>query len=116
MKLLTNGQRKSYENAKIFYIWKEKVKDKHVKEKRDRKGKGHCHCTGEERDAANSKCNLNYTVPKEILIAFYDGSTYDYPFIIKELAEEIEGQLDNAKLIDVVMPMYNLIKYRYLIE
>ena len=51
------------------------------------------------------------TVPKEILTAFYYGSTYDYPFIIEEVAEEIEGQLDNAKLIDVVMTIYNLIAY-----
>ena len=30
-------------------------------------------------------------VPKEILVVFHNVSTYDYHFIIKQLAEEIEG-------------------------
>lgn len=33
MKLLTNGQRKSYENTKIFYIWKKKLKISMLKKK-----------------------------------------------------------------------------------
>ena len=36
----------------------------------------------------HSICNLNYSVPKKILIAFHNGSNYDYHFIIKALAEE----------------------------
>ena len=31
-------------------------------------------------------------VPKEILVVFHNVSTYDYHFIIKQLAEEIEGE------------------------
>ena len=31
-------------------------------------------------------------MPKTILIAFYNGSNYDYHFIIKELAEEFKKQ------------------------
>ena len=36
--------------------------------------------------------NLKYCVSKEISIVFHNGFTYDYHFIIKELAEEFEGQ------------------------
>ena len=38
-------------------------------------------------------CNLKYSVPKNIPIAFHDGSNYDYHLIIKELAKELEKQL-----------------------
>ena len=31
-----------------------------------------------------------YSIPKEIAIVFHNGSKYDYHFIIKELAEEVE--------------------------
>ena len=46
----------------------------------------HCHYTGEYIGAAHNICNLKYSVPKEIPIAFHNGSNYDYHFIIKELA------------------------------
>ena len=35
---------------------------------------------------------LNYKVPREILVVFHNGSTDDYHFIIKQLAEECKGQ------------------------
>ena len=38
--------------------------------------------------------NLRYKVPKEILVVFHNGSTYDYHFIIKELAKEFEGNFE----------------------
>ena len=50
----------------------------------------HCHYTSEYRGAAHSICNLKYSVPKEIPIAFHNGSKYNYHFIIKELAEKPE--------------------------
>ena len=34
---------------------------------------------------------MRYKVPKEIPVVFHNGSTYDYHFIIKELAKEFEG-------------------------
>ena len=37
-------------------------------------------------------CNLKYSVPKKIYIVFHNGSNFDYHFIMKELAEEFEGQ------------------------
>ena len=93
-KLLTNEQQKSYENAKICYIWKETFEDTHAKDKIYRKLRDHCQYTGEYSDAANSLCNLKYSVPKEIATFFHNGSNYDYHFIIKELAEEFEGQFN----------------------
>ena len=33
--------------------------------------------------------------PKAILVVFQNGSKFEYHFIIKELAEEFEGQLES---------------------
>ena len=44
--------------------------------------------------ATHSICNLRYKISKEISVAFHDVSTYDYHFIIKELAKEFEGQFE----------------------
>ena len=35
-----------------------------------------------------------YKTPKEIPVVFHNGSTYDYHFIIKEIAEEFKSQLE----------------------
>ena len=37
---------------------------------------------------------MRYKVPKEIPVVFHNGSTYDYHFIIKELAKELEGNFE----------------------
>ena len=63
-----------------------------MKDKKYRKVRYHCHYTGECRGAAHSICNLKYRVPKKIPIVFHNGSSYDYHFIIKELAEEFKKQ------------------------
>ena len=55
------------------------------------KVRDHCHYTGKYRGAAHSNCNLNYKIPKEIPVVFHNGSTYDYHFIIKQLAREFKG-------------------------
>ena len=47
---------------------------------------------GKVRGAAHSECNLRYKVPKDIPVVFHNGSAYDYHFIIKQLAEEFEGE------------------------
>ena len=54
----------------------------------------HCHYTGKYRAAAHNICNLRYTISKEILAVFHNGSTYDYHLIIKALAEEFEGPFE----------------------
>ena len=46
------------------------------------------------RGAAHNICNLRYKTPKETPIVFHNGSTYDYHFIIKELAEEFTEQFE----------------------
>ena len=46
------------------------------------KVRDHCYFTGKYRGAAHSNCN------------FHNGSKYDYHFIIKELANEFEGQFE----------------------
>ena len=62
--------------------------------KKQQKVKDHCHYTGKYRGAAHNICNLRYKVPKEIPVVFHNGSTYDYHFIIKELAKEFDGNFD----------------------
>ena len=37
---------------------------------------------------------MGYKIPKEIPVVFHNGSTYDYHFIIKELAKEFEGNFE----------------------
>ena len=37
---------------------------------------------------------MRYKIPKEIPVVFHNGSTYDYYFIIKELAKEFEGNFE----------------------
>ena len=58
------------------------------------KVKDHCHYTGKYRAAAHNICSLRYKVIKEIPVVFHNGSTYDYHFIVKELAEECEGEFE----------------------
>ena len=50
--------------------------------------------TGKYRGAAHEICNLRYKILKEIPVAFHNGSTYDYYFIMKELAEECEREFE----------------------
>ena len=60
----------------------------------DNKVRDHCHYTGKYRGAAHNKCNLRYKIPKEIPVVFHNGSTYDYYFIIKQLASEFKGNFE----------------------
>ena len=78
-----------YKKRRYFYRRKDKKQDKNKKKVRD-----HCHYTGKFRGAAHSECNLRYKVPKEIPVVFHNGSTYDYHFIIKQLAEDFKGQFE----------------------
>ena len=80
---LTNKKHKSYQNAKICYIFEEKFENKYLKDKKYRKGRGHCHYTGKYSGATHSTFNLKYIITKEIHIAFHNRSNHDYHFIIK---------------------------------
>ena len=61
-----------------FVIFVKKFEDNHAIAKWYCKVRGHCHYTAEYRGAAHSTCNLKYSVPKEISVAFYNGPNYDY--------------------------------------
>ena len=87
---LINKDIKSYEKAKVCHICK---KGFHDDDKNKKKVRDHCHYTRNIRGAAHSECNLRY-VPKKIPIVFHNGSTYDYHFVIKKLAEEFKGDFE----------------------
>ena len=77
-KLCFLGKGPFFEDVKMNYI---KVRD-------------HCHYTGKYRGAAHKICNLMYNTPREIPVIFHNGSSYDYHFMIKGLAEEFEGEFE----------------------
>ena len=58
------------------------------------KVRDHCHYTRKFSGPAHNICNLRYITPKEIPIVFINGFTYDYHFIIKQLAKEFDSQLE----------------------
>ena len=76
---------KCYICNKPFYKYK---KNNYIKVR------DHCHYTGKYRGAAHKTCNLMYNTPREIPAVFHNGSSYDYHFIIKGLAEEFEGDFE----------------------
>ena len=93
---LTDEENELYEMQKVCYICKKIFStDKNDKNvfKLYHKVRDHCHYTGKFRGAAHSICNLRYKTPKEISVVFHNGSTYDYHFIIKQLAKEFDGQI-----------------------
>ena len=86
---LTNEERKLHREQKsVIYAKKEFNAD----DTKYYKVKDHCHYTGKYRGAAYDICNIRCKTPKKIRAVFHNSSTYDYHFIIKELAEEFEGQ------------------------
>ena len=86
---LTKKEEKN--KQEVCYIYK---KEFNTDDKKYYKVKDHCHYTGKYRGAAHNICNLRYRIPKEIPIVFHNGSTYDYHFIIKELAKEFDGNFE----------------------
>ena len=84
---LTIKEKIYHNKQKICYVCKKEFNNH---DKKNYKVRDHCHYMGKYRDAAHNICNLRYKVPKEIPIVFYNGSTYDYHFIIKELVKESE--------------------------
>ena len=79
---------------KLSFMKSKKKKWKKKDFKKYHKVRDHCHYTGKFRRAAHGICNLRYKVPKEISAVIHNGSTYDYHFIIKQLAKGLKGQLD----------------------
>ena len=92
-----------------------------MKDKKYCKVRDHCHYTGEYRGAANSICNLKYSVPKKIPAVFHNGSNYDYDFIIKQLAEKFKKQLaclagNTEKYITFTVPIEREFKKQYILH
>ena len=84
---LTKGEEDNYNKENTCHICKKDFNN-------DTKVRDHCHFTGKYRGAAHITCNLRYKTPKNIPVIFHNGSTYDYHFIIKELACEFEGNFE----------------------
>ena len=62
---------------------------------------------------------MRYKLPKEIPVVFHNGSTYDYHFIIKELAKEFEDNFEclvenTEKYIAFSVPIKKKIDNKYL--
>ena len=83
---LTKEEEDNYNKENICYICKKEFNNDKVRD--------HCHFTGKYRGVAHNTCNLRYKIPKNIPVIFHNGSTYDYHFIIKELASEFEGNFE----------------------
>ena len=88
---LTTEEKVHYNKQKVCYICKKEFDNN---DKKQQKVRDHCHYTGKYRGVAHNICNLRYKIPKEIPVVFHNGSTYDYHFIIKELAKEFEGNFE----------------------
>ena len=92
---LFKEKNKSYKEQGTCHICEEKFcvdKDDENYKKKERL-KITDHYTGKFREAAHSKCNLNYKVPKDIPTIIHNAS-YDTHFIINQLAEEFKGELN----------------------
>ena len=81
------------DNEKESYLEEFCTDENNKKFKKMHKVRDHCHYTGKYRGAA-SNCNLNYKILKEIPVVFHNGSTYDYHFIIKQLARKFKGNFE----------------------
>ena len=90
--LLTKKKYRMHNKQNVCYICKKRFSTDDGK--KHFKVKDRCHYTRKYRGAAHDICNLKYKIPKEIPVVFHNGSTYGYHFIIKELAEEFEGQFE----------------------
>ena len=106
---LTNEEKESYEKQKVCHIYEKEFNTN----KKYRKVRDDCHYTGKFRGAAHNNCNLRHKIPKEIPIVFHNGSTYEYHFIVKQLAIEFKGKLDclgenTEKYITFSPPIYKI--------
>ena len=90
---LTKKEEENHNKQKVCYVCQKEF-NTDDSDKKHHKVEDHCHYTGKYRGAAHNICNLRYKIPKEIPIVFHNGSTYDYHFIIQELAKEFDGNFE----------------------
>ena len=93
MILLTKKEEKNHNEQKVCHICTKEF-NTDDSDKKYHKVKDHCHYTGKYRGAAHDTYNLRYKTSKEIPVVFHIGCTYDYHFIIKNLAEEVEREFE----------------------
>ena len=86
---LTDEENRSNENQKRCYVCRKLFIEDNEEKVRD-----HCRFTDKYRGAAHRDCNINYKITRDISIAFHNLSSYDSHFIIKELANEFDGELE----------------------
>ena len=106
---LTKKAVKRHNKQKVCYICRKEF-NTDDSDKKYHKVKDHCHYTGKYRGAVHNICNLRYKTPNEIPVVFHNGSTHDYHFIIKELAEEFGGEFkclgeNTEKYITFLVPI-----------
>ena len=95
MTAITFEENWSYKNQKVCCICKKRFKPSDDNDnKKYHKVRDHCQFTGKCRGAAHSNCSINYKISKKHSVVFHNGSTYDYHFIIKKLANEFEVQFE----------------------
>ena len=83
---LTKDEEDSYDKKNTCHICMKDLDSDKVKD--------HCYFTGKYRGTAHNTCNLKYKIPKNIPVIFHNGSTYDYHFIIRELASKFDGNFE----------------------
>ena len=92
---LTKKEESNYNNETNCHICKKGfINYEDYYDKKYYKVKDYCYYTGKYKGAAHNNCNLKYKVHKEKPIVFHNGSTYDYHFIIKELAKAFDGNFE----------------------
>ena len=87
---LTKEEKRSNRTSRRCYICKKQFSTDD-KNKKNYKVRDHCRYTGKYRGAAHDICNVRYKMPKKNPVVFHNSFAYDHHFIIKELAEEVEG-------------------------
>jgi hypothetical protein len=65
----------------------------------DTRVRDHYHLTGRYRGPAHLSCNLNYKNSHVIPVIFHNLSGYDAHFIIKDVANAFEGNVDLLSLM-----------------
>ena len=97
---LTDEENELYKMQKVCYICKKIFStDKNDENvfKLYHKVRDHCHYSGKYWGAARNIFNLRYKSPQKNSVVFQNGSTYDYDFIINQIAKEFDGQLECLK-------------------
>ena len=93
MILLTDEEIMFYEAQKELHVCTKESCD-NENDKNKFRARDYCNYTGTFRGGAHSICNSVYKVTKEIPVVIHYSSTYDYNFLIKQLAEEFKRQFE----------------------